>query len=681
MDLGSNTSTAKMDTNSDNDDTNTNVVEDVVNDVCPISPLILNDIMVDSNSNSNSNNGEDIVEVKGPQKQKSTSKSLALELTEDKKEEKGISVRDHRESETIELLDAAANALESVKERTKEQHDVVVGDDGGGGHKDGNGKSETVAEDDDNKEEEEEAGVVRTPPTRKFANGANKAMQDFQAMWKKMPENKILQQQPQQQEEEDSQKQKRDVSPLPTNTNTTTTTTTSTPKEKDKERKPTTPKRNLGTIVSDINGMVQVNNDKKESVDNTHSHKTDNNNNATKRTSLFDRFKLATPPRTPKMEPGLSDGSATTEKDLNTDSCPKDQTATTDSDEGKKDKEIKDDDRSSSGLDFLRSPSFLGNDDETELAHQFKDHTYRSPTKCDICDGLLVGLFSQGLKCECCGMNVHRGQGKGDHDDCRAEALLMTCEGEDAMQKHNGKEDQKVNLSQAIEEVRELAKSSPGFYKEIREQLDRDLKSHAKSYIVKSSAEDERSKKLRRVKERFVPFVEKVDAIQKQGTGAAVKVLLYYYIMFAALVTCSTILGFMLALSPTRDGISAQKVLIHGSTVLGSLHVTLLIVSLGIRKLSYILVKKANIYDQFLQGVFTIQAEADIGISISGAAARIRFWSDHFVVSTAIACSAWVLLWYLVQGPLGRVNLIPASSESFTCPTMFEESAASQSKV
>ena len=53
-----------------------------------------------------------------------------------------------------------------------------------------------------------------------------------------------------------------------------------------------------------------------------------------------------------------------------------------------------------------------------DLAHKFAEHTYRSPTNCDICHGLLVGLWSQGLQCEKCGVNCHRGEGIGDHDDC-----------------------------------------------------------------------------------------------------------------------------------------------------------------------------------------------------------------------------------------------------------------------
>lgn len=50
--------------------------------------------------------------------------------------------------------------------------------------------------------------------------------------------------------------------------------------------------------------------------------------------------------------------------------------------------------------------------------HNFKVHSYMTPTFCDHCGGMLYGLFRQGHKCKGCGMNCHKKCTKFLPDTC-----------------------------------------------------------------------------------------------------------------------------------------------------------------------------------------------------------------------------------------------------------------------
>lgn len=154
-------------------------------------------------------------------------------------------------------------------------------------------------------------------------------------------------------------------------------------------------------------------------------------------------------------------------------------------------------------------------------------------------------------------MNVHRGGGAGDHDDCRAEALLAPCPGPDhgAVEVKEKKATEPAKLSDVVSQIRALAEN-PNFLKEISEQVDKDLRARAKEAIVEVAVDDERNKNLRRLKEGLVPFVAKLDAMVAKGE-------LYVFIVLMTILSLATIIQtimslglFLIALGPRHGFLS-----------------------------------------------------------------------------------------------------------------------------
>ncbi|XP_013379149.1 protein kinase C delta type isoform X2 [Lingula anatina] len=83
------------------------------------------------------------------------------------------------------------------------------------------------------------------------------------------------------------------------------------------------------------------------------------------------------------------------------------------------------------------------------VPHRFKVHNYMSPTFCDHCGSLLVGLFRQGLKCETCGTNCHKKCQKlianlcGVNQKMLAEALKQVKPGASTKSVSSSAQDQK----------------------------------------------------------------------------------------------------------------------------------------------------------------------------------------------------------------------------------------------
>jgi hypothetical protein len=306
---------------------------------------------------------------------------------------------------------------------------------------------------------------------------------------------------------------------------------------------------------------------------------------------------------------------------------------------------VEDDDSQCSSVFLRKNSSFLRSEDHNELllAHKFQEHTYKAPTNCDICNGLLVGLWSQGLQCGICGLNVHRGEGVNGHDDCRKEALLLPCSGRKAQDEH------------PATTLREAMKKNPNFFQDVKQQMNRDLKSHVKSIVVTSSVEGERSKKLRRFRERLVPIIEKIDSVEARGELVSFLVLMSFHIILINALALVSFGGFTLALW-RRHGFmtpsAVRSACLHDCTVLCTVQVCILFLALVLRRIAVIWKRKSIIFDQYLRETLNIEAEADLGISVAGATTRFRTWTGRLVLSSFVVCCAVIIVWHIVETPV-----------------------------
>ena len=306
-----------------------------------------------------------------------------------------------------------------------------------------------------------------------------------------------------------------------------------------------------------------------------------------------------------------------------------------------------------------------------EHAHSFHEHSYKAPTYCQICNGLLVGLWSQGFRCEVCHMNVHRGEGLGDHDDCKAEAMLAACPGPDA-KRDKQREEETAKLGDVIAQIRELA-NNPNFIKEVTDQLDKDVKARAKDVIVEAAVDGERSKNLKRMKEVLVPFVYKMDAIAENGEIYALMVLLGVEAL-ATIVQTVVSFGLFIAVLAPRHGLTTrafQLAAMHVSTVTGALHTVLSILASIFYYLSSLFKRKTAIIDRFLRDAFRIDAEVDIGVSVASAAERAKNWSKRILRSSLIASAISFFFWHHIQPTSWEAAALPPVASIFIPALVF----------
>jgi Phorbol esters/diacylglycerol binding domain (C1 domain) len=285
---------------------------------------------------------------------------------------------------------------------------------------------------------------------------------------------------------------------------------------------------------------------------------------------------------------------------------------------------------------------------EKELAHEFEVHSYDLPTTCDVCDGLLVGLWSQGLQCKVCKMNVHRGEGRCGHDDCKAEAILTCCPGvvKDPHRLHR----KKNFVGQAIQELHQYATTNETFFEDVHSQMNKDIMTDVKQVIVKEGADSERDKTIRRLREQVIlPAVTYLDGITARGNIYTVGFLLFYEAIALVLFWFVGAVGFVIILLPTFDGPSVRVVMMHTATVILSLQAVALIVSSVLRQLSILFKRKEDIVDKFLRNMLTLDPQADFGIRIVDLSARLRYWTDLIYFTTTTMTVLAILFWYWMR--------------------------------
>lgn len=245
-------------------------------------------------------------------------------------------------------------------------------------------------------------------------------------------------------------------------------------------------------------------------------------------------------------------------------------------------------------------------------------------------------------------MNVHRGEGINDHDDCKGEALLAACPGEKIQ------EEKPMTLAEAMEK-------SPHFFKDVHEQMSKDLMTHVKGAIVDAGVEGERSKNLRRIREWLVPTVDALDSIEARGEIYAVFVLLRLHVFVAFIVSTVGLLLFLIALSPKvgfrlLEASVFQLAVMHELTILGTIHLCLVAIAYIFSSYAVLFKRKSVIIEEYLMDMFGINAEQDIGISVVDAAIRVRAWSKRIMISASIACITSLVAWNIMQPTLDELR-------------------------
>ena len=332
-------------------------------------------------------------------------------------------------------------------------------------------------------------------------------------------------------------------------------------------------------------------------------------------------------------------------------------------------------------------------EEEREIPHVFEDCSFRKPTNCDICNGLLVGLWSQGLQCKLCKMNIHRGEGIDGHDDCRAEALMLCCGKkpyrreslvcEETTDGSNGGSSNAA-LTKTQLQFKTKAKEDPfGLIKDIKAQIDRDLMAHTTKVVVTQGVENERARKLKRLKAKVQYAKGRIEQFEASLAGE-IQITMFLLLVDSVLSVIFAALTYIficLALLPLqynnykahgpedlRDVIatttnstsesasmsgmvpnpttSILKVAwLHATTICWYIQTSVWLFSLLAYRLGKLFHRKTNIINQFLIDVVDLDAQKDLGISIDGLSTLLNLWCRRILKSSSLSLLIIVLIW------------------------------------